>query len=187
MAWANSISAGGKIPHGIVVTPTSCYGQWYTIHNDLTAAAETTALVRPLSSTTSSVIAFKFGGPCTSFMLRGRYPQASTLTTNPVVRVYGVYPTADLGLAPITAFADDGTNHVMRLDNADASNTGVTVTMDNTNDLRDTTYRYTDPVTNAMTSGFTFDARGASWGLALTNTAAVISAGTMQLQILILN
>jgi hypothetical protein len=162
-----------------VTHPGSTFTDWQTIHNDLTATAETGAvLLRPLTYAGTNVAPGKMPPGATRFLLRGRYPQASTLTTSPVVRLYGVWGT------PTAAgvFADDGTVLAMRLDNVDANAAGVTVTIGTTADLRDTTYRYTDVID--LTG---FDAKGAWYILALTETAGVISAGSIQLQALAMN
>lgn len=178
MAIAAATSAGGVTPTGRVVYPASVQGHWSTIITDLEATAETTALLRPQSAVSTYITPVVLGGNCTRFLVRARYTDSATITTNPVVRIYGgYYDVREAGLV------DDGTKHCLRLDNVDSDATGLTVTMDEDDDLRDTTYAYSDCVPDL--DGI--DAKGAWFIWALIETAGNVGTGTPILQIMPLN
>ena len=161
-----------------IVLPGSGRSSWHTIHTDLTAAAESASiLLRPLTfANTTNVRIIEVPEGVTRFFARGQYPQASTLTTNPVVRFYGIDGP---DLATTNTLLDDGSYQWLRLDNADSGSAGLTISLDTTNDGRDTTYKYTDCVPD-LTG---IDLQGCRWLLALGSTAAVISAGALALQV----
>ena len=172
---ANAVMAGG----GGLVYPASCRGEIVQIHDDLTAVAETaTVLLRPQSTTSANVHPIRVGGASVRFDFWLRYPQASTLTTSPVVRFYGAFPVTEPGRTALiegSSLPDDGTVVYRRLDAV--SGAGQTITIVTATDLRDTTYKY-----SAAASLTGTDMKGATAIFALTETAGVISAGTIQLQ-----
>lgn len=175
----------GALSSGTLSVPTSVQSDWVVAHQALTAtdAAEGTALLRPFTFAGTSVMILEVSPHVTRFIPRARYPQASTLTTNAVVRFYGVNGIGPVqSAAGVWSFADDGTNEALRLDNADANAAGITFTLSATADLRDTTFAYTDPPD--LTG---YDLKGARWLLCLPETKAVISAGTMTLRVKGLN
>lgn len=170
---------GASIPTagGGVSFPSSVASDWTLLHANLAATAETaTELLRPTSTTLDSgVRLLKVSGACKGIMLRARYdPTITTVTTAPVIRLYGITgtaPTAD------GVLSDTGANPPERLDALTAAATGLTVTPValGAGNLRDGTYAYTDVL---IVSGSPFfDLRGCKWILALTETAANVSGG----------
>lgn len=180
MAAFTTAKLGADPYGGQIVIPTSVRSGWMTIHSDLTQAAETTALLRPATAGATYPLLTEIGN-ITRVMVRARYLQASTLTTNPVVRLIAVNGP---DLATAGTLLDDGTYDFTRIDqtSGDFNGAGITLTIETSTDARDTTYRYTDPYD--MTG---FDLKGGRWLLGLTETAAVVSAGSVQLQVKPLN
>lgn len=180
---AAQVNAGvsGEAGSAGVGYPGSAYSNWVIIHGDLTAAAESaTILLRPLTYGGANARPLQVGPGATRIILRTRYLQGSTITTAPVVRFYGVW-----GPAPTAAGVfDDDLNIPMRLDNADSNAAGLTIPLGatNTEDIRTTTYRYGDAY-----SLDALDMQGAPYLLALPETAAVVSAGSVQLMALLEN
>ena len=175
-----------------ITCPSSVFGSWITIHDDIssTITAETsTVLARPLTATTASIHIARMTPGCTRFLPRVKYLQAARVaTTHPVVRFFGIYGL-DPGATP-TSFADDGTIELIRLDNDDNVAAGLTLTVTNTgteatSNFRDTTYRYS----NVKPDRDGIDAKGATHILALVETAGVVSTGTgpLALEILSIN
>ena len=162
----------------------SVRGGWITIHGDLEDTAEAAGvLLRPLTYASAFVYPAKVHPAGTRVIIRCRYPQASTLTTSPIVQLWGIY-TSEKATEPTSAgaFTDDGTVQAMRLDNIDQNNAGVTVTLLVASDARDTTYKYSD-----VTDLDGYDLKGCDYLLALASTAGNISAGPLELQALLLN
>jgi hypothetical protein len=157
-----------------------------TIHSDLEASAESAGnLLNPTSATVNAnVVPIKVGNAVSKVVLRVRYDQGATVTTSPVVRFYGAYCSdavahtiESTGVIPTT-----GTCEFVRLDNADSGAAGVTLTLDATNDLRDSTYKYSDPI--SLTP---MDLLGCRYLVALVSTAANTSTGAVVLRALLLN
>ena len=162
-----------------VTSPVSLLTSWVVAHDNVASTAETTTvLVTPLSYSNSNVHPIKISQG-TRAALRARYPVGTaTVTTSPVVRLYAVSELPD----PATgAFAS--TAQVWRLDNDSPAGAGLTLTLDNTNDLRDATYKYSINGPSLLT----YDMLGASCLLLLHETAANIGGGTVQVEISILN
>lgn len=180
MALGSETSIGTPIhAGGGLVYPCSVRGQPTLIHSDLTQTANTGAeLLRPLSATTSYIVPAHLRSG-TRISVWARYLRASTVTTNPVVRLYAVYGSLSSG-----ASVDDGTVQWRRIDNSDANATGITLTISSGADGRDTTYAYTDEMPSTTVG---YDAKGAWYILALVETAAVVSAGSVQLYAMALN
>lgn len=171
------LGAGAK---GVeVVFPASTKGLWSTANSDAETAQSAGEILRPLSATASTIVWLRVHPSVTRVLMRLRYDTGATYTTAPVVRLFGVFfPDA----IQANAFADDGTVHVMRIDNVDSGAAGITIAGDATNDIRDTTYKYTDPTTFDG-----YDLRGASHVAAFIETAANISTGTPIVQLLGIN
>lgn len=167
MLWTNSnTQQRGQS----LAAPCSLFGTWVTVVQDIEAAASSAAVLQqPLTVTGTNNRAVAIGAGCTSFLLRAKYPQGVTVSTNPIVRAYGIY-----GQPTITGtdavFADDGTVKVIRLD-ADTAGAGQTLTLTGgsgaTSDIRDTTFQYSVPWGAGLR-----DLRGADWLLVLVETAA---------------
>lgn len=182
MAIGNFIKAALRVLQGApgVVFPGSAYSDWKVLHDDIssTVAAETTALNRPLSATTSAIRIVKLGPGVTRFKPRVKYLQgARVAATQPVVRFYGINapdPNIDY-----SSFPDDGTVECFRLDNDDNVAAGLTMTVTNTgtessSNPRDTTYRYS----NVKPDRDGIDAQGATHVIAVVEVAGVVSTGT---------
>ena len=167
---------------GTPSVPISARGTWIDVHDSLTDTAATpTVLARPFTYSSTYVRPLVCKG-FTRFFARAYYSQgASAITVHPKVRFYGVYgePTAP-GVYP-----DDDTVQYIRLDDTSSwTAAGMTLTIDPTNDNRQTTYRYT----NLGLSGVSVDAQGCWSILPLVETAAAGTNLTVcKLQILLLN
>jgi hypothetical protein len=172
------------------VATASAFGNIVTpVTNAKATAATATELKTPLSFAGSNCMWTKVGPGVTRIMLRAKY--SGTVTTSPVVQVYGVHqPDPATGVSSSSpAFADDGTIRPTRLDN-DAAGAGLTITLDATNDLRDSAgtpnlyspwYEYISPATGAPG-----DLLGCSHFLVLCATAANTS-GACVIEALVLN
>jgi hypothetical protein len=165
--------------------PATAKGTVVTVVSDAEAtAANSTELKAPLGYAGSNCRWVALGDNGGKVAFRVKY--TGTVTTSPVIQVYGVYtnssPTSD-------AFANDGTFAPNRLDNS-ASASGITLTLDATNDIRDAAgtpnlyspwYTFISPVTAVPG-----DALGVNWLLVLCSTAANVS-GSASIEMLILN
>lgn len=157
---------------GLVAIGSAQVVGWSTIHDDLEATAASAAeLIRPLSVTSTNVHAIVVPPGAKHVMLRARWTAAGAVTTSPILRVYGVYGTANAS----GWFADDGTVQTIRLDRYTTGAGGVTLTLDATNDLRDATYSYSAPLIHADTALPYLDCLGASYVFALTSTAGNVA------------
>lgn len=141
-------------------------------------------ILQPLSITNANNVLVRLGLGAKIFF-RAKYPQASTLTTNPVVQPIGIFTDTDP--SETTGFADDGTIPFCRLD-ALSGVAGITIAETAATDKRDATYRYSDWFTfTSPYTGVVGDACGADWLLLLSTTAGVVSAGAASIEVLILN
>lgn len=179
LAAANLYKAETKQPpSGNLVYPASVRGKWITIHNDLEQASGITG-VRPLSVTSTDIIPIQVPVGATRVLFRARYANGATVTTSPIIVVYGVWGELDGG-----AFTE-GNDQVQcaRLDNQDNSAAGITVTLDGTNDVDDATYQYSD-IVPSLTG---LDLLGASYVFAYPTTVANVNSGVVLLQALFIN
>lgn len=163
---------------GLVATGSVQIGPWITIHDDAEATPSTAAvLIRPLSETSANVHAVKVPAGATRVMVRARWAVAGAVTTSPIIRAYGVYGAINSS----GWFADDGTVHLVRIDRNATGAGGVTVTVDATNDLRDTTYSYSANAIHTDDGTPWFDCKGAQYVFVLVSTAGNV-VGAMDLQ-----
>lgn len=165
--------------------PTSMKGRIFTalvsVAGTVNSAGE---ILQPLSITNSNNVLVKLGLGAKVFF-RVKYPQASTLTTNPTVQPIGIF--TDSEPSDSTGFANDGTVEFCRLD-ALTGAAGITLAETAATDKQDATYRYSD--WQSYTSPYTGvigDACGADYLLLLSTTAGAVSAGTASVEVLILN
>lgn len=172
-------AASPEASSGGLQVPASAKGDWADAIANIEATAQSAAeLVRPLSTSSTNVVPVKIGDSCTRILLRAKYPTGSAITTSPVVRVFALYgdPTS------AGVFADDGTVKFLRLDATGGTTAGITITLDTTNDLKDSTYQYSSPWSLDL-----LDARGAKWILVLLETAAVHAGAGGTIEVLGLN
>lgn len=172
------------------VAPASAFGNIVTVVTNAKATAATaTELKTPLSFAGSNCRWTKVGPGISRILLRAKY--SGTVTTSPVLQVYGVHqPDPATGVTSDSpAFSDAGTIAPTRLDN-DAAGAGITITLDATNDIRDSAgtpnlyspwYEFVSPQT-----GVPGDCLGASHILVLCSTAANTS-GACVIEALFLN
>lgn len=175
---------------GATIVTASAYGNPVTVVSNAKATAATaTELKTPLSFAGSNCFWVKIGQGITRGVFRVKY--SGTVTTSPVIQVYGVHqPDPATGVTTASpAFADNGTIAPTRLDN-DAAGAGITLTLDATNDIRDTAgtpnlyspwYEFVSPQT-----GVPGDLLGCSHILVLCSTAANTS-GAAAIEALFLN
>lgn len=166
--------------------PSAVHGSWLVLHDDLTATAETsTVLLRPFTTASANVHPCHVPDLCSRMFLRGRYPEASTITTNATVRLYGTL--GELNSSDWFTDTDSGAESSIsdqipvRLDNAIGS--GVAVLLADLSDMRMTTYKYGQLIQSGYDGLYSFDTFGCKYVFALTESAAVISAGTAQLMV----
>jgi len=167
--------------------PATVNGTVVTVVSDAEATAATsTELKAPLGYAGSNCRWIGIGQNGGKVFFRVKY--TGTVTTNPVIQVYGLY-TKDKASATTNAYANDGTYAPTRLDNS-ASGAGITLTLDATNDIRDAAgtpnlyspwYTFNNPFTAVPG-----DAAGADQILVLCATAANVS-GSATIEMLILN
>jgi hypothetical protein len=164
------------------VVAVSAKGTWATVIADAKASANSAAeLLQPLSITSNNIQPILLGLTSTSVLIRAKYATAITaMTTNPAVRIFAAYGTAvnDAG-----SFVNDGPVRLVRLDAAAGGTTGRTITLDGTNDIRDSVSKYSAPL--VVTSPFSAvgDLAGAQYLIVVLETAAAISAGSGAIEI----
>lgn len=130
-------------------------------------------MIRPLSVSSSNIAPVEMGAVSTRIIVRGAYNADATGGSHAgKVRVYAVFgePVVTSGAH---AWSDALPNRVVRIT---GSTTPITLTIDTTNDVRDTTYKYTDPV--VINSTELIDALGASYILVLLETQSDVSGGS---------
>lgn len=184
MALAAYTSANAKTAL-VPTVPVTANGNVATVVSDAEATAATsTELKAPLGFAGSNCRWVQIGSNGGKVAFRVKY--SGTVTTSPVIQVYGVYTESD---PTSNAFANDGAFAPNRLDNS-ASGSGITLTLDATNDIRDAAgtpnlyspwYTFVSPVT-----GVPGDALGVNWILVLCSTAANVS-GSASIEMLQLN
>lgn len=140
--------------------PVSTMTDWVMVCDDpATADNAGSTVVNPGGITRSAQRKCKMIGSGTTAAIRLRYPTAGTVTTAPVVQVFGF----------------DSAGIPERLVDATASH-ALTLTVDTANDARDGTYSYTQPVevdVNACTE-FLVAVKTALGGSSLTNATIVV-------------
>jgi len=161
-------------------------GDWQICVTDATSTASTSSeLLNPGSSTKTVSQVVRIGPEARRVIIRARYETAITAaTTSPVVRVFGIYATdAQLVAASGTTFPTDGSVRFKRLDNNSATASGITVTLTpaTPGDLRDGTYKYSNPI--QVSSSEFIDLANANALLVLVETAAASLTGGTLVQI----
>lgn len=174
-------NAASSIPAFMPVTSNA--GVVTVVTDAEATAANSTELKAPLGYAGSNCRWVKVGGYASRALFRVKY--SGTVTTSPIIQVYGVQTET----VPAPAFANDGTIAPTRLDN-DAAGSGLTLTLDATNDIRDAAgtpnlyspwYEYVSPQT-----GVPGDLLGSTWILVLCSTAANVS-GSATIEALLIN
>ena len=180
MAIGALVKGGANNDYSAVVIPSSLKGVWTTAHDDSETAQSATELLYPASIDDSGFHWIEVPHCASRVLVRAVMTKTATVTTSPVVRVVGAYGT----VASDGSFATDGTAQFLRLDNVDANAVGVTLTLVSSGAslLQDATYAYSDPPTLEG-----YDLRGAKYVGILVETAANLSAGTVPVQVLLLN
>jgi hypothetical protein len=160
-------SAKGRM-NTINAKPTmggSCFSEWVVANSNLAATQSATELLRPGATDDSNVVPIEIPEGATRVLLRTRrVAAATTLTTDPVIRLWGI---DDDGLGTYTGTPT-------RLDSADSNNAGLTVAA-SASDASDSAavYLYSD-----VSDQTGYDCLGCKWLFVLVNTAANYSAST---------
>lgn len=190
------VRIGGDITGGPVCYAGYAQTDWVVVHSDLTATAQTsTVLNTPATYSNSAVKPCRVPPWANRVLARLRYSVGITgITTAPQVCLYGVYGPESGYTESTGAFANDGTMRFARIDSAAQSTTGSEFSIDGTNNIRDSVYKYSTILGDAsgtnLAMGCGFDLRGCSWVLPLTSRAAATIAGTgstVQLEIAFIN
>lgn len=175
---ANTVTEAGPI-----VYPASAKATWITANDDAETAQSAGDLLAPAAIDDSVFHWVKVGPGVTRVLIRARQAIAATVTTSPVVRVYGLWSDDE---EVSGAFDTDGTGGVrcLRLDNADANASGVTLTLvtSGTGLMQDSAYAYTDVPT---LDGY--DLKGAPFVGVAVETAANVNSGTVPIEVLFVN
>lgn len=171
---ANARASGG------VTHPSSAKADRVIAHLNATATAQTaTELLAPQTITSANVRVIAVGDAVTRVLIRPRIATTTTaVATSPVVRIIGIVATAD---------DDAWTDGVpVRLDNVDNTAAGLTLTLEaspsGSNSLTSGSYRYGD--TKSLTAT---DLLGVKWLVIPVETAASITGGTCDIEVLLLN
>lgn len=149
--------------------------RWMTaIVSSKASAQSATDLIYPLQVTSSNITPIILGPDSGLVMIRGAYNRDATGGTHAgIIRAFAMFAAPTQASDGTWSWAT--TDHFARLDEGGLS-TGVTLTVDRTNDIRDASYRYTAPITVA--SSKVIDALGAEAILVLLDTASDVSGGT---------
>ena len=172
-----TLVTGSKIvPTGEMSYPGAIQSKgWQVIHADAEAAAETTNLLRPTASGLNAAVRYvKVPEGAVRCQLRAQYGSGATVTTSPVVRVFGL--NGSLSEAGV-ATEGDLSVFAQRLDSI-ANSTGTTLACDGTNDIRDGIYQWSQCLENQIDGAPWVDLQGSSWVTVLVETAASISTAT---------
>lgn len=164
--------------------PTTILGAWTTLVSDAQATAATAPEQKaPLTFAGSSVRWVAVPPGAMRLALRCKFA-ATTVTTSPIVRVYGAWPppptTPD---ATTNQFATGGTVPISRLDSTQTG-TAITLTCTIATDISDGTYQYSDPTswTSPVTTAVG-DLCGCSYVCVLVTTAANVSGGSDTIEV----
>lgn len=180
-----TLVTGSKIvPSGGMTYPGAIQSQgWQTIHADAEATAETTHIDRPTSSGLNAGVRYvKVPEGAVRAQIRVQYQTGATVTTSPVVRVYGLNGTlSESGVAT----EGDGSIWAQRLDSI-SNGTGITLVMDSANDITDGTYQWSAVLENGIDGSPWVDLQGSSWVTVLVETAAN-ATGASLIQVKFLN
>lgn len=170
---AVTLSGGGGVQTAGLAgsAPSSVKGVWTTINGDAKTAQSTAELIAPFSITASAVNWVAVPDNATRAVFRVSYAStATTVSTSPVIRVFGLFNPTDITAAP----ANDGTSVPMRIDNVSPSAGGVTLTCTAAaTDINDGAARKGQP--HSLTG---MDCMGAKRIAALVETALALSAGS---------
>jgi hypothetical protein len=190
MTLAAPVGTNTTVLGNTIVTASAYANPVTVVSNAKATAATATELKTPLSYTGSNCFWVKLGPGITRGMFRVKY--AGTVTTSPVIQVYGVHqpdPATGVSTASPEFSNTSGLISPTRLDN-DAAGAGITLTLDATNDIRDGAatpnlyspwYEFVSPQT-----GVPGDLLGCSHILVLCSTAANTS-GAAVIEALFLN
>lgn len=178
---AATIRNASSVAIAALVHPVSVRGLWQVANSDLETADSATNLLKPHLVTRADVYWLRTPTGATRVLMRGRNDAAATtFTTDPVVRIIGAFPTKP-GREAEVAITDSGfsgtpgdANHAefMRLDNADAGATGITLDHSATGNIEDASYEYTD-----LPDLTGYDLKGATYVGMLVETAAAVTGG----------
>jgi uncharacterized protein YjbI with pentapeptide repeats len=186
---AATIGSSGLIATAPVVHIASVRAQWVVINSDL-ETADTANLLSPHNVTRSAFNWIPVPSGATRILYRAKAPAAGAVTTSPVVRLVGAFPSLP-GRDAEVKIKDSGMsttpgdlNHCefLRLDNVDANAAGVTLSMSTTTNIIDATFEYSDP---ADLTGV--DLKGATYVGMLVETAGNVAGGAVLGQVLFLN
>jgi len=183
MSVQESVNPG--LDSGQVVYSASARTAFRVAITSLTATAATaTELLNPL--TFSGVNVIPLGPRSTRIVVRARLTSATTAAaTSPVVRLYAFAGSpSDLANATPIGRIDADTWTATGITLTLAASPGATTMLTNTSG--GTTYRYSDTLPTAST-GVGYDCLGATFIVALTETAASITGGACALEIGVMN
>ena len=178
MPLATPIGLNAGFTHGQLATITGAVGSVVKVIDDSEQTAATaTEQLNPGVSAGSYWQWVKKGDRANRIALFARQAVGATLTTSPVLKVYGAYrlspnattPENNAGVLP-----NDGTWVCRRLDNQDANASGITLALSSsgTGLLQDGTFAYSDysdPI----------DLLDCEYFIVLHSTAANVNSGTV--------
>ena len=158
-------------------TPISTGATVVQCHDDARTAQSAGELLQPASISSTLLRWVKRGADITRVVVFAAQPVGATVTTSPIVRVIGAFGVDGSEVSPSNdgTFSNTGSVRFVRLDNAQASAAGMTLTLSSSgaNLMRDASRAYTNPAPDL--DGI--DLRGCDWFAVLVQTAAAYSAG----------
>lgn len=197
MAIGSMVSAGAYKGACAPMVPSSVKGRWIICNDDLEQTVPAAPL-NPAGITDASIHWVKVPDWASKVLLSARMTKAATVTTSPVVRLVGAYPSsigATLNQPPDPfsfindngSFPNDGTIRFMRLDLADSDGTGITLTLTSSGagmmiDAASTAKAYADPPTITP-----YDLLGAWYVTMIPVTAANVDTGLVTGELMFLN
>lgn len=139
---------------------------WFTLISGGMNSADAAPITDPASEITASTRFLTVPPRGTSLVVRLKYDDGITFSTDPIIQVFGANKKSN------------GTREYFKLFNENGSHT-VTIAAAETTDVSDGTDNWTDTIKNAGNAFF--DMLGASEILVGVNTAAAVSAGDVTL------
>lgn len=193
MAIGSMNRGGVTTGYDKVVVPTSCRGTWIVTNDDLEQTVPATPL-NPATITSQYCHWVKVPSGAGKVIPRAKYTKSATVTTDPVIRIYGAFPgpsTVFKGNGEFInddgSFTDDGTIEFMRLDLAATAGTGITLDLVTSGasmmfDAHATPKAYSDPASITP-----IDLLGAWYVIACPVTASATDTGVVVCELLFMN
>lgn len=155
-------------------------GTWIVCNTDCRTAQTAGMLLNPSSITSASFHWVAVPEGVRTVYVRARYPVATSgITTSPVIRVWGAYRNGG-EISAAGVMPSDGSVLTARLDNASWSASGITVTLNVSNDHTDDSYFY-----SSLTSATGYSVLGADYiGIPVSTASSITASAAVEVQVL---